>query len=67
MNDAQILAALVSFDGAILYFQVDENQTRAYESARQRGVIRFDESTDCYVHPNAITVGDFGYTMARAA
>ncbi len=51
MNDAAILAKLFSQDGAILCWQVSDRA--AFEDAVTRGVIRFDEDSDCYVHPDA--------------
>ncbi len=62
-TDAEILRKLVDADGAILYWQTPGYEN-AWQSAMERGVIKFDTDTDCYVHPEARKLGDDGYTMA---
>lgn len=73
-RDPEVLAELAAADGAILHWQVDridhlgEGVVEAFASAHKRGIIRFDDTTDCYVHPNAIAINNNaeanGYKMS---
>jgi hypothetical protein len=57
----QILDTLALSNGAILCWQVYDRP--AFEDAAVRGDIEFDVDTDCYVHPDAVKVGDYGYQI----
>jgi hypothetical protein len=62
---ADVLADLADNGGAILGWQV-ANQSAYFDAARA-GVIRFDEESDCYVHPDATGNLLDGFTMPERA
>ena len=70
-RDTQVLAVLADANGAMLAWQASyvatcgPNPVEAFADALARGVIRFDEDSDCYVHPDARALGDGGFSMGE--
>jgi hypothetical protein len=63
LTDEAILAELACPDcnGAALRFQVSNPD--AFKAAADRGVIKFEADSDCYVHPLATRVSESGWEM----
>lgn len=62
MNSPEILRFLERNNGAVLYWQVDDEE--AWQRARDNGIIFMDWESDCYVHPLAVPNGDGSFFMA---
>ena len=60
---ANVLQMLAENNGAILSWQV--SNAADFESAHADGAIGMDWAADCFVHPHALKLSDFGYTMFR--
>jgi hypothetical protein len=58
----EALAELAAGGGAVLWFQVSDDQSFEYHAFN--GALRFDEDTDCYVHPDAGRYPDDEYGFA---
>ena len=65
-DDARVLSELAEADGAILMWQVSSMARGWFVSACERDVIRYDEATDCYVHPGAVRCVGGGFSMNPA-
>ena len=61
----KVLDFLKSADGAVLYWQVPAHLARDFTAALQRGLIRFDEDADCYVHLRAVLNAPGSWHMGK--
>src|SRR6267154_3118757 len=64
LTTLQVLQQLEANDGAILHWQVSDSA--AFKAAAFDGFIKFDEASDCFVHPRAARVAEGGWTMVMS-